>query len=62
MATLRAPYATTRTKKDALDLLDTTLRTFAAVGDLHEARVTHIRRFKANKALTSEEQVAERLF
>eukprot|EP00873_Tetraselmis_striata_P010118 jgi/Tetstr1/430382/TSEL_020192.t1 len=35
MATLRAPNATTRTKKDfldtALDLLDTALRTFAAV-------------------------------
>eukprot|EP00873_Tetraselmis_striata_P023460 jgi/Tetstr1/443724/TSEL_031714.t1 len=63
MATLIwALNATTRTKKEALDLLDTALRTFAAVGDAPEARVTYLRRFKARKALTSdEEQGAERL-
>eukprot|EP00873_Tetraselmis_striata_P020147 jgi/Tetstr1/440411/TSEL_028745.t1 len=44
------------------DLLDAALRTFAAVGDAHEAwRVTYLRRFKAKKALTSEQQVAEQL-
>eukprot|EP00873_Tetraselmis_striata_P023461 jgi/Tetstr1/443725/TSEL_031715.t1 len=41
MATLIwALNATTRTKKEALDFIDTALRTFAAVGDAHEARST----------------------
>eukprot|EP00873_Tetraselmis_striata_P020834 jgi/Tetstr1/441098/TSEL_029366.t1 len=46
---------------DALDLLYTALRTFAAAGDAHEARVTYLRRFKARQTLTGEEQVAKRL-
>eukprot|EP00873_Tetraselmis_striata_P038120 jgi/Tetstr1/458384/TSEL_044822.t1 len=46
---------------DALDLLDAAHRTLKAVGDADEARLTYLRRFKAKKALTPEEQVAERL-
>eukprot|EP00873_Tetraselmis_striata_P000825 jgi/Tetstr1/421089/TSEL_012133.t1 len=46
---------------DALDLLDTAHRTLEGVGDADEARLTYLRRFKAEKALTHEEQVAERL-
>eukprot|EP00873_Tetraselmis_striata_P028319 jgi/Tetstr1/448583/TSEL_035832.t1 len=37
------------------------LRTFAAMRDANEARVTYVRPFKVKKALTGEEQVAERL-
>eukprot|EP00873_Tetraselmis_striata_P041726 jgi/Tetstr1/461990/TSEL_007063.t1 len=45
---------------DALDLLDAAHRTLEAVGDADESRLTYLRRFKAKKALTPEEQVAER--
>eukprot|EP00873_Tetraselmis_striata_P034898 jgi/Tetstr1/455162/TSEL_042012.t1 len=61
LATLRAPDTPTQDRVDALDLLDATHRTLEAVGDADGARLTYIRRFKAKKALTSEEQVAERL-
>eukprot|EP00873_Tetraselmis_striata_P044667 jgi/Tetstr1/464931/TSEL_009665.t1 len=62
METLRAPNATIRTKKDALDPIDTVVRTFAALGDTHEAQVTYyLRRFKVKKAVTGEEQVPARL-
>eukprot|EP00873_Tetraselmis_striata_P003708 jgi/Tetstr1/423972/TSEL_014583.t1 len=46
---------------DALALLDAAHRTLEAVSDADEARLTYLRRFKAKKALTPEEQVAERL-
>eukprot|EP00873_Tetraselmis_striata_P007246 jgi/Tetstr1/427510/TSEL_017636.t1 len=47
---------------DALDLLDTAHRTLEAVGDADdEAKLTYLRRFKAKKAPTPAEQVAERL-
>eukprot|EP00873_Tetraselmis_striata_P029107 jgi/Tetstr1/449371/TSEL_003882.t1 len=55
------PSAATHTENDALNLLDTALRTFAAVGDAHEARVIYLRCFEAKEAVTGEEQVAERL-
>eukprot|EP00873_Tetraselmis_striata_P042437 jgi/Tetstr1/462701/TSEL_007667.t1 len=61
LATLRAPDTPTQDRVDALDLLDAAHRTLEAVGDADEARLTHLRRFKAKKALTPEEQVAERL-
>eukprot|EP00873_Tetraselmis_striata_P035475 jgi/Tetstr1/455739/TSEL_042538.t1 len=51
----------TQDRVDALDLLDAAHRTLEAVGDADEARLTYLRRFKAKKALTPEEQVAERL-
>eukprot|EP00873_Tetraselmis_striata_P028342 jgi/Tetstr1/448606/TSEL_035855.t1 len=61
MAALRARNATS-TEKDALDVLDTALQMFAAVGDAHEAQVGYLRRFKAKKSLTGDEhRVAERL-
>eukprot|EP00873_Tetraselmis_striata_P043227 jgi/Tetstr1/463491/TSEL_008382.t1 len=60
LATLRAPIPT-QDRVDALDLLDAAHRTLEAVGDADEARLTYLRRFKAKKALTPEEQVAERL-
>eukprot|EP00873_Tetraselmis_striata_P006696 jgi/Tetstr1/426960/TSEL_017173.t1 len=50
-----------RHRVDALDLLDAAHRTLEAVGDADEVRLTYLRRFKAKKALTPEEQVAERL-
>eukprot|EP00873_Tetraselmis_striata_P027301 jgi/Tetstr1/447565/TSEL_034944.t1 len=53
-------YRHVRTKKDALDLFDTALRMFAAVGDAHEPPVGYLRCFKAKKLLTGD-QVAERL-
>eukprot|EP00873_Tetraselmis_striata_P040043 jgi/Tetstr1/460307/TSEL_005607.t1 len=61
LATLRAPDTPTQDRVDALDLLDAAHRTLEAVGDADEARLTYLRRFKAKKALTPEEQVAERL-
>eukprot|EP00873_Tetraselmis_striata_P014286 jgi/Tetstr1/434550/TSEL_023641.t1 len=61
LATLRAPGISTQDHVDALDLLDTVHRTLEAEGDADEARLTYLRRFKAEKALTPEEQVAERL-
>eukprot|EP00873_Tetraselmis_striata_P004553 jgi/Tetstr1/424817/TSEL_015320.t1 len=61
MATLRAPDTPTQDRVDALNLLDAAHRTLEAVGDADEARLTYLRRFKAKKALTPEEQVAERL-
>eukprot|EP00873_Tetraselmis_striata_P013848 jgi/Tetstr1/434112/TSEL_023256.t1 len=61
LATLRAPDTLTQDRVDALDLLDAAHRTLEAVGDAEEARLTYLRRFKAKKALTPEEQVAERL-
>eukprot|EP00873_Tetraselmis_striata_P001167 jgi/Tetstr1/421431/TSEL_012380.t1 len=51
----------TQDRVDALDQLDAAHRTLEAVGDADEARLTYLRRFKAKKALTPEEQVAERL-
>eukprot|EP00873_Tetraselmis_striata_P038097 jgi/Tetstr1/458361/TSEL_044800.t1 len=59
--TLRAPDTPTQDCVDALDLLDAAHRTLEAVGDADEARLTYLRRFKAKKTLTPEEQVAERL-
>eukprot|EP00873_Tetraselmis_striata_P013986 jgi/Tetstr1/434250/TSEL_023357.t1 len=53
--------AATGDRVDALDLLDAAHRTLEAVGDADEARLTYLRRFKAKKALTPEEEVAERL-
>eukprot|EP00873_Tetraselmis_striata_P012769 jgi/Tetstr1/433033/TSEL_022370.t1 len=61
LATLRAPDRPTQDRVDALDLLDAAHRMLEAVGDADEARLTCLRRFKAKKALTPEEQVAERL-
>eukprot|EP00873_Tetraselmis_striata_P010737 jgi/Tetstr1/431001/TSEL_002019.t1 len=61
LATLRAPDIPTQDHVDALDLLAAAHRTLEAVGDADEARLTYLRRFKAKKALTPEEQVAERL-
>eukprot|EP00873_Tetraselmis_striata_P027946 jgi/Tetstr1/448210/TSEL_035498.t1 len=61
LATLRAPDTPTRDRVDALDLLDAAHRKLEAVGDADEARLTYLRRFKAKKALTPEEQVAGRL-
>eukprot|EP00873_Tetraselmis_striata_P014512 jgi/Tetstr1/434776/TSEL_023827.t1 len=61
LATLRAPDTPTQDRVDALDLLDAAHRTLEAVGDADEARLTYLRRFKAKKALSPEEQVAERL-
>eukprot|EP00873_Tetraselmis_striata_P036150 jgi/Tetstr1/456414/TSEL_043148.t1 len=60
-AFFRAPDTPTQDCVDALDLLDTAHRTLKAVGNADEARLTYLRRFKAKKALTPEEQVAERL-
>eukprot|EP00873_Tetraselmis_striata_P046260 jgi/Tetstr1/466524/TSEL_011031.t1 len=60
-ATLCAPNTPTQDRVDALDLLDTAHRTLEAAGDADEAMLTYLRRFKAKKALTPEEQVAERL-
>eukprot|EP00873_Tetraselmis_striata_P012255 jgi/Tetstr1/432519/TSEL_021892.t1 len=56
LATLRAPDTPTQDRVDALDLLDAAHRTLEAVGDADEARLTYLRRFKAKKALTPEEQ------
>eukprot|EP00873_Tetraselmis_striata_P034155 jgi/Tetstr1/454419/TSEL_041320.t1 len=61
LATCRAPDTPTQDRVDALDLLDAAHRTLEAVGDADEARLTYLRRFKAKKALTPEEQVTERL-
>eukprot|EP00873_Tetraselmis_striata_P008906 jgi/Tetstr1/429170/TSEL_019123.t1 len=61
LATLRAPDTPTQDRVDALDLLDAAHRRLEAVGDADEARLTYLRCFKAKKALTPEEQVAERL-
>eukprot|EP00873_Tetraselmis_striata_P038227 jgi/Tetstr1/458491/TSEL_044897.t1 len=61
LVTLRAPDTPTQDRVDALDLLDAAHRTLEAVGDADEARLTYLRRFKAKKALTPEEQVAKRL-
>eukprot|EP00873_Tetraselmis_striata_P044600 jgi/Tetstr1/464864/TSEL_009602.t1 len=61
MATLRAPDTPTQDRANALDLLDAAHRTLEAVEDADEARLTYLRRFKAKKALTPEEQVAKRL-
>eukprot|EP00873_Tetraselmis_striata_P015941 jgi/Tetstr1/436205/TSEL_025050.t1 len=61
LATLRAPDTPTHDRVDALDLLDAAHRTLEAVGEADEARLTYLRRFKAKKAPTPEEQVAERL-
>eukprot|EP00873_Tetraselmis_striata_P026227 jgi/Tetstr1/446491/TSEL_034019.t1 len=61
MASTRAPNATIRTKREALDLLETAFRTLAAVSDEHEARVTYLRRFNAKKAHTGEDQIEGRL-
>eukprot|EP00873_Tetraselmis_striata_P013660 jgi/Tetstr1/433924/TSEL_023101.t1 len=61
LATLRAPDTPTQDHVDALDLLDAAHCTLEAVGDADEARLTYLGRFKAKKALTPEEQVAERL-
>eukprot|EP00873_Tetraselmis_striata_P045689 jgi/Tetstr1/465953/TSEL_000916.t1 len=51
----------TQARVDALDLLDAAHCTLEPVGAADEASPTYLRRFKAKKALTSEEQVAERL-
>eukprot|EP00873_Tetraselmis_striata_P001682 jgi/Tetstr1/421946/TSEL_012845.t1 len=59
MATLRAPDTRTQDRVDALDPLDAAHRTLEAVGDANEAGLTYLRRFKAKKALTPEEQVAD---
>eukprot|EP00873_Tetraselmis_striata_P015531 jgi/Tetstr1/435795/TSEL_024684.t1 len=59
MATLRAPDTLTQDRVDALDLLDAAHRTLEAVSDADEARLTYLRRFKAKKALTPEEQALE---
>eukprot|EP00873_Tetraselmis_striata_P023133 jgi/Tetstr1/443397/TSEL_031410.t1 len=61
LATLRAPDTPTQDRVDALDLFDAAHRTLEAVGDADEARLTYLLRFKAKKALTPEEHVAERL-
>eukprot|EP00873_Tetraselmis_striata_P021514 jgi/Tetstr1/441778/TSEL_029995.t1 len=54
-------HTLTQHRVDALDLLDAAHRPLEAVGDADEARLTYLRRFKAKKALTPEDQVAERL-
>eukprot|EP00873_Tetraselmis_striata_P033307 jgi/Tetstr1/453571/TSEL_040539.t1 len=59
LATLRVPDTPTQDRVDALDLLDAAHRTREAMGDADEARLTYLRRFKAKKALTPEEQVAD---
>eukprot|EP00873_Tetraselmis_striata_P021227 jgi/Tetstr1/441491/TSEL_029722.t1 len=61
MASLRAPDTPTQDRVDALDLVDTAHRTLEAVGDVDEAGLTYLRRFKAKKALTPEDQVIEQL-
>eukprot|EP00873_Tetraselmis_striata_P022199 jgi/Tetstr1/442463/TSEL_003209.t1 len=61
LATLRAPDTPTQDRADAVDLLDAAHRTLEAVGDANDAMLAYLRRFKTtNKALTPEEQVAER--
>eukprot|EP00873_Tetraselmis_striata_P034789 jgi/Tetstr1/455053/TSEL_041909.t1 len=59
MATL--PATPTQDRVDALDLLDAAHCTLEVVGDADEVRLTYLRRFKAKKVLTPEEQIAERL-
>eukprot|EP00873_Tetraselmis_striata_P004940 jgi/Tetstr1/425204/TSEL_015665.t1 len=62
LATLRALDTPTQDRVDAPDLLDAAHRTLEAVGDADEAMLTYLlRRFNAKKALTHEEQLAERL-
>eukprot|EP00873_Tetraselmis_striata_P016169 jgi/Tetstr1/436433/TSEL_025262.t1 len=46
---------------DAFDILDAAHRTLEAMGGADEAGLTYLRRVKAKKALTPEEEVAERL-
>jgi hypothetical protein len=61
METIRAVTPTSDETTYAYLLIDAALRTHKAVVSAGEARLTYIRRFKAKKILTGEEQVAERL-
>jgi hypothetical protein len=57
--TIRAVTSTPNETTYAFSLVDAALRTHQAVASAGEARLTYIRRFKANKILTGEERVAE---
>jgi hypothetical protein len=61
MATIRSITATTTERAHAWDIHDAAVRTYKAVAQAVESRLTYIHRLKGKKALPEEERVAERL-
>jgi hypothetical protein len=61
METNRAVTSTPDEKAYAFSLIDAAIRTHKAVASRGEARLTYIRRFKANKILSGNERDAKRL-